>query len=216
MWKGFLRIVLVGSLFLSGIAPLACAESVDEIARGASMDFLGFDLTGAKPGYQKTSQDWLNEANAAKARCEYKSARYNEQVLMYVGTTTTDPAVIAQWERPDADQRTYLIATGFHITNPEAGRLYREMMDSCVAADKAYRKAFELTGGDNYQEHAEIFDEAAGVYDAVGNDEGAQEVREAADVARGHAAADAFLPLPWWITILGAAGGVAAFRRMRS
>ncbi|HII99357.1 MAG TPA: hypothetical protein HA272_08955 [Methanoregula sp.] len=215
MWNGFLVAVLAGALALVCLAPVAGAESVDETWRSASVDFLGFDLTDAKPSYQKTTADWLNEANAAKARCEYKSAQYDEHIMEYVGQSTSDPAILARWGQRDAEQRVYLMATGFHAKDPEAGRLYTEMMVSCDAADKAYRKAYELTAEDDYEAHAEIFDEAAGVYDAVGNSEGAGEVREAADVARGHAAAETFLPLPWWAGVLGAIGGALVFRRMR-
>lgn len=207
--------VIAMTLVLVLLVPPIQADSVSDLVQSASMDFLGMDITDSKPAYQKTAQDWMNEGNSRKARCEYKSAQYDERVSLYVAAHSSDPSVAEKWENPGADERMYLIATGFHAIDPEAGRLYNEMMTACAAADEAYRQAYALTGDDDYDQHAEIFDEAAGVYDAVGNREGAEEVRDAAAVARGHAAAEVFLPLPWWTAVLGAAGGALAFRRLR-
>ncbi len=213
MRTAFIPPLVLGLLLLLCAIPPVHADSLTDFAQDASRDFLGFDITDAKPAYQRTTQDWLNEANAEKARCEYKSAQYNERILAYVSASTTDTGVIEKWKNPTANARTYLISTGFHQQDPEAGQLYGEMLTACVAADKAYRKAYELTADDDYKAHAEIFDEAADVYDAVGNEEGAEEVRDAAAVARGHEAANAYLPLTWWLAILAMTVGLIIFRR---
>jgi hypothetical protein len=215
MRNGLLLPVIVFSLLLFFTATPVHADTVSDFAQSASMDVLGFDITDSKPSFMKSTQDWINEGNSQKARCEYKSAQYNEHIFAYVSASTTDPEVISKWKNPSVDSRNYLISTGFHVQDPEAGRLYNEMLIACAAADEAYRPAYSLTDEDDYEQHAEIFDEAAGVYDAVGNKEAAEEVRDAADVARGHAEASTYLPLPWWMAVLGAAGGAFVFRRVR-
>jgi hypothetical protein len=213
MRTAFIPPLVLGLLLLLCAVTPVHADTITDFAQDASRDFLGFDITDAKPAYQRTTQDWITEANSQKARCTYFSGQYNQRLYTYVVERSAGKPVPDNWKNPTAEQRSYVMSTGFHTIDPEAARLYNEMMESCAAADKAYRKAYELTGEDDYTQHAEIFDEAAGVYDAIGNEKGADEVRDAAAVARGHAAAGANLPLPWWLAVLAVTAGLIIFRR---
>lgn len=72
-----------------------------------------------------------------------------------------------------------------------------------------------LTPEDDYRQQAGIFNQGAGIYDALGQTEEAGQVRDAAAVASAHAEAEIFLPLPWWVAVFGVISAVLILHRTR-
>ncbi|MDO9550326.1 MAG: hypothetical protein Q7J03_05075, partial [Methanoregula sp.] len=74
------------------------------------------------------------------------------------------------------------------------------------------------TDEDDYRQQAEIFNEGAGMYDAMGQTENADKMRQAAAVAGTHAAASSLfeLPLPGWLAIFGVLGGLFVLNRRKN
>lgn len=178
-------------------------------------------LFDSKPGYQKTSQDYLDDGNFWKEKCTSMTALYNERLRAYV----LDAAVaqnaqvdMTSLENPSPRQRAYLMSTGFHAMDPAAAGYYENMMLACDNAQRSYSQALHLTKDDDYGQKAEIFEDGAGIYTTLGMPEAAQEVQDAAAVARAQETASGLfaLPLPGWLAIFGVLGGLFILHRRKN
>ncbi len=178
----------------------------------------------AKPQWQYTAGDYVRDGNLYKARCEKASSLYDEQLRAYVrqealaqNPAADMSAVLDKLQNPTAQQRVYVMSTGFHQKDPQAQTYWDVMIESCTKAEQNYNAALALTPEDDYEQQAEIFNEGAGIYDALGQTEEAEQVRDAAAVAEAHAAASSFdLPLPGWLAIFGVLGGLFILNRRKN
>lgn len=180
-------------------------------------DILLYELAShAKPQWQYTAGDYVKTGNVYKERCEKASNLYNEQLRAYVkqealaqNPSADTTSVLNNLKNPTAQQRSYVMSTGFHQRVPQAQTYWDVMIESCSKAEQNYNAALSLTADDDYQQQAEIFNEGADIYDALGQTESAQQVRDAAAVAEAHAAASGIdLPLPGWLAVFGVLGGL--------
>ncbi|PKL65173.1 MAG: hypothetical protein CVV32_04045 [Methanomicrobiales archaeon HGW-Methanomicrobiales-3] len=198
------------------------AERAEDLAREASLDFFGIDLTDPKPAYQWTAQDYLDAGNAHKEKCEYYSNLYDEQLRAYVrqealaqNPAADTAALMNNLKNPTLQQRGYVMSTGFHQKDPLAQTYWDSMLAACNEAEQNYNAALDKTPEDDYRQQAEIFNQGAGIYDALGQTEEAGQVRDAAAVALAHAESDMYLPLPWWLPLLGVMSAVVILHRRR-
>lgn len=84
----------------------------------------------------------------------------------------------------------------------------------CECANKNYNKALQLTKEDDYSKQAEIFDAGSRFYASLNKNKEAEQMQEAADLARAHAAAsDLFLPLSPLVALFGILGGLFLLHR---
>ncbi|MDO9549904.1 MAG: hypothetical protein Q7J03_02925, partial [Methanoregula sp.] len=191
------RIILavVGLIFLAlAVAPVH-ALFIDGYVDGE--DFINFVLFSPKPAYQKTAEDYIQGGNDWKEKCEAYSQSYDERLRAYVrqeSLAQNRPAAdinagMKELQNPTAEQREYVMSSGFHQKDPQAQQYWNAMLESCAAAQKNYNRAYQMTDEDDYRQQAEIFNEGAGMYDAMGQTENADKMRQAAAVAGTHAAA---------------------------
>jgi len=178
-------------------------------------------LFSSKPGYQKTAQDFQNDGNFWKEKCTSMTALYNERLRAYVRNAADAqnvPVDMNSLENPSPRQRAYLMSTGFHAMDPTAAGYYENMMLACDNAQKSYSQALLLTKDDDYEQKAEIFEDGAGIYTTLGMPDQAQEVNDAAAVARAQDTASDFfaLPLPGWLAVLGVLGGLFVLHRRKN
>jgi hypothetical protein len=108
-----------------------------------------------------------------------------------------------------------------YVQSPENSPDSRSTFDSglafCECAQKNYNKAYQLTKDDDYKKHAEIFDAGNDLYTKLGMTKEADQMANAAAVARAHDAASGFfLPLPPWLAMLGIIGGIFLLHRRRT
>lgn len=178
-------------------------------------------LFDSKPGYQKSSQDFHNDGNFWKEKCTSMTALYNERLRAYVrdaADAQNAQVDMNTLENPSPQQRAYLMSTGFHARDPTAAGYYENMMLACDNAQKSYSQALQLTKDDDYEQKAEIFEDGAGVYTLLGMPEAAQEVNDAAAIARAQDTASGLfaLPLPGWLAIFGVLGGLFILHRRKN
>lgn len=179
---------------------------------------LSIYLSGSKPGYQKSSQDFHNDGNFWKEKCTSMTALYNERLRAHVqkaADAQNAPFDMKDLKNPSPRQRAYLMSTGFHAMDPTAAGYYENMMFACDNAQRSYSQALLLTKDDDYRQKAEIFEDGAGVYTSLGMPEQAQEVEDAAALARAQETASGLfaLPLPGWLAIFGVLGGLVILHR---
>lgn len=156
-------------------------------------------LGEAELGYQKDANDYLREARKQKAECLKLSSQYDEirrselteGWLKY--TIGTPPGYANILFNPTPEQRAVMADTGwdkdFMASNATARQYWGGMKTACKNAEKNYNAAYSKTRADDYGQHAVIFGESAGIYDTIGDPEGAGQVREAKEVAEERAAA---------------------------
>jgi hypothetical protein len=207
--KNTLAVSLVaGFLLLSFAVPPALAFAWG----GDPAEILYAAITSPYPGYNLKADDFIRTGNQYKANCEVYSTRYNQRAQAYIQAEAAQQKTavdVSTFTNPTAQQRIYLMSTGFHMKDPVAGEYYQDMMTACDLAEKNYNKAFDLTKDDNYDQQAEIFEAGSGVYDILGMENEADQTRNAAAVARAHAAASSFfLPLSPLAAIAGLLGGL--------
>lgn len=163
-------------------------------------------LGGAELGYQKDASDYIREAEKDKERCEENSRSYNAKFRAYIlqikeevgnnelpyvghaGSSDWDMMLNVNAETRVALQETPMM-NDFYEKNPMARIDWSSMKYACKKAEMKYNKAFELTRSDDYKQHARIFRESAGIYDIVGDTEGASQVRDAESAAEARAEA---------------------------
>jgi len=211
---------VVGLIFLAwAVAPVQ-AQFMD------GEEITDFILFSPKPAYQKTAQDYIQEGNDWKEKCESNSRIFDERMHAYVRAYLSRDkdaaavnAAMKDIQNPTAEQREFLIDnSNFLKDDPKAAQYYDNMFECCLAAQKNYNKAYQMTDKDDYRQQAEIFNEGAGMYDALGQTENADKMRDAAAVARTHAASSSLfdIPLPGWLAVLGVVGGLFVLHRRKN
>lgn len=147
-----------------------------------------------RPLVFNSAQDYIDEGNYWKGRCQEDSRLYNERLNAFVrekqqkGSLQEYSETIMQ--KASMEQKeVFAKSAGLYIADPDARNIYSDMRDSCKEAEKNYNKAYEQTPATDYEQQAEIFDEGADIYDALGDKEGAAQVREAAAAAEARAEA---------------------------
>jgi hypothetical protein len=214
--KNTLFIPLVaGLLLISSVLPAVQAAAWS----GNPGEIIFAAIISPYPGYQLKAQDYIQNGNLYKADCEATTSQYNERLRSYVlaeAALQKTPVDMTTLKNPTPQQRSYVMSTGFHTKDPTAAGLYEKMISSCNQAEKYYNKAFEMTADDNYEQQAQIFDAGSGIYENMGMRSEAQQTKDAAGVARAHAAARSFfLPLPVWAALFGVIGGLFLLRRKK-
>lgn len=211
------------SLFISAVAGLLLLSLAVPAAQALWMnpaDILYAAMTMQRPGYQDTAQDYMRRGDFYKSACEKSTNLYNERLRAYVweeAALQNAQVDLSSLDHPTPAQRSYIMSTGFHQRDPTAAGYWETMMSACDAAQKNYNKALQMTRDDEYKQQAAIFDAGAGVYDSLGMSSEAGQTRDAADVARAHAAAsDLFLPLSPLAAIAGIFGALLLATRKKS
>jgi hypothetical protein len=180
---------LLGLILLTLVAAPVQAESAEELARQASLDFLGTDLTDPKPAYQKTAQDYVRMGNYYRDGCQKLNTRFKERIFSWAKTRAEvleSVSAVMIYKNPSHDlQLATLDDPQFQKDNPGAFAQYTQMMAWCNAARDNYNMAASMTGKNDYQQQAEIYDGAAVVYDTAGNTSAAEDARDEAAFARG-------------------------------
>ncbi|HII99356.1 MAG TPA: hypothetical protein HA272_08950 [Methanoregula sp.] len=216
-------LLLCGLLLVSGVSP-----ALGFFGSGAMPDN---NLFAAKPGYQKTAQDYLDEGNYWKEQCEAVTAGMAEDREVCnslddgVSRADCHAEVSSKYNRSWDLSRLFLGTdkTGYGTATSSRGKVVMDAApvtpDACGNAKRAYSKAFQLTRDEDYDMKAEILSEGAGIYHILGMTDEARQVGEAAEAARDRKAASglfsALLPLSAWVALLGVIGGVLVLKRRR-
>lgn len=186
-------------LLALGVMPVQ-AETPEELARQASIDLVGIDLTEPKPAYQMTAQDYLSRGNYYSSGCKKLSTQYNERLKTWAKNKAQriksgGPVIpdlqkylnfLKSLENPSQEQRQWILDhDSFGTDDPEAISLYKNMLEWCIKARENYNTAASMAAKDDYKQQAEIYEGAAGVYDTMGNKKAAEDARDEAAFARG-------------------------------
>ncbi|HII99358.1 MAG TPA: hypothetical protein HA272_08960 [Methanoregula sp.] len=164
------------------------ADSPEELARGASMDFLGIDLVDPKPAYQKSAQDYINMGNYYRDGCQKLNTRFNDRIFTWAKSRadvleTVDAVML--YQNPSRQlQLMTLNNQQFQKDNPGSFAEYTKMVAWCNAAQDNYNMALSMTASDDHNQRATIYDNAAAVYDTVGDTAAAENARDEAAFAR--------------------------------
>lgn len=176
------------------------AETSEELARRASIDLVGIDLTEPKPAYQMTAQDYLSRGNYYSDNCKKMSTQYNERLKTWAKNKaqqikSTGPIIpdlqkylnfLKSLENPSQEQRRWMLDhDSFGTDDPKAISLYKNMLEWCIKARENYNTAASMAPGNDYKQQAEIYEGAAGVYDTLGDKKAAEDARDEAAFARG-------------------------------
>lgn len=179
-------------------------------------DFIFTVIVNPSPGYAMKAEDYLANANLARDACAREEVVYNNNVKAFLdrGGVFT-PQEIAVLRDPNPEQQVFLEAKARSYDEDTAGS-YERMMTACIWAQRNYNKALDMTKDDDYAMQAEIFEAGAGIYDTLGYRQQAEQVRDAAAVARAHAAAsELFLPLSPLAAVAGLLGACSLLQRLR-
>lgn len=164
------------------------ADSPEELARGASMDFLGIDLVDPKPAYQKSAQDYIAMGNYYRDGCQKLNTRFNDRIFTWAKSRadvleTVDAVML--YQNPSRQlQLMTLNDQQFQKDNPGSFAEYTKMVAWCNAAQDNYNMALSMTASDDFDQQAAIYDNAAAVYDTVGDTTAAENARDEAAFAR--------------------------------
>ncbi len=215
MKMNLILILMFGLLLLSPLIPPARAAAWG----GDPAEILYAAITSPYPGYQLNARDHINNGNLYKAECEKYSSLYNERLRAYVrgeAALQNAPVDMDKLSNPTAQQRNYIMSTGFHNQDTIAAGYYEKTLYACDLAQKHYNKAFQLTKNDNYYQQAEIFEEGSGLYDALGMRSEAEQTRDAAAAAHAQAAASSlFLPISPFVAMAGLVGAFLVIKGRR-
>jgi len=191
--------VMIIFLLALGVMPVQ-AETPEELARQASIDLVGIDLTEPKPAYQMTAQDYISRGNYYSSNCKKMSTEYNERLKTWAKNKAQriksgGPIIpdlqkylnfLKSLENPSQEQRRWILdGDTFDDDDPAAISLYKKMLEWCIKAQNNYNTAASMTAKDDYKKQAEIYEGAAGVYDTMGNKKAAEDARDEAAFARG-------------------------------
>jgi hypothetical protein len=223
MRNGIRILVLCGLLFVSGVPP-----ALGFFGSGAMPDNI---LFAAKPGYQKTAQDYLDEGNMFKEQCEAVTAGMAEGRAVCdslddgVARADCHAEISSKYNRPHDLSRLFLGTdkTGYGTATSSRGKVVMDAApvtpDACENAKRAYSKAFSLTSDEDYAMKARILEAGAGIYYILGMTDEARQVENAAEAARNRKTASglfsALLPLPGWVAVLGIIGGILILCKTR-
>jgi hypothetical protein len=189
MENNLLLPVLVGLILLVAVIVPVHADDAEEyvnaenFARDGSVDFLGVQIFDSKPSYQKSAQDYMDEGNYWKGRCEHFSRLYDQRLLAYV--QKYHPQWAFGYQNPTAEMRVTVQNVGLHKDDPLAAQYWQSMKTSCDKAWNNYNTAASMTEENGYLQQAKIYDGAAGMFDALGQKKDAAEARDEAAFARG-------------------------------
>jgi hypothetical protein len=210
-WGRFIQVLCACILFCMAAQPVAALIDPSVMFHAG--------LLYDRPAYMCTAQDWAKKGDFWKERCELFSGKYDERMRAYVQQEADKTKInfdMSKLDKPTAAQRAYIMSTGFHTWDPDAAGYYDNMLVACDNAQKSYSEALQETKVDDYAMQAEILESGAGIYETLGMNNEAQQVRDAATTARAHETLSSlFLPLPGWLAIPGVLGGLFVLHRWK-
>jgi hypothetical protein len=174
-------------LFLVIVVPVN-GESGEDIAREASIDLFGVDITAPQPAYQMSAEDYFIRGNYYRDGCQKLNTRFNDRIFTWAKSRadaleTVDAVMICQNPSPQL-QLMPRNDPQFQKDNPGAFAEYTKMVAWGNAAQENYNAALSMTASDDYEQQAEIYENAAAVYDTLGKTEAAEDARDEAVFAR--------------------------------
>jgi len=196
MRNGLLISAFVTLIFLPLVVIPVQADAADDFIQEVSwtVSLTVKKMEQGRPVIFNSARDYIDEGNYWKGRCQEDSRIYNERLNSFV-RQKQEQGILMEYsgsvlQKASMEQKEWFAqSAGFYIADPGARNIFSDMRESCKEAEQNYNKAYEQTPETDYEQQAEIFHEGADVYNALGDNEGAVQVREAEAAAEGRAAA---------------------------